>query len=136
MRKALSCALLVLAACGYTETHDLVLRPSSGPARHPVEVYVGDQAPRVPYYEVALIQVVGHGGDANPEDVTRAIAERATQLGCDAVVRVHVDQGYTMAHGFGVCVEYVRAQPQRRVSPSPEPAPAPTPEPEPGDVTM
>ena len=136
MNKGLTCALLCLAACGYTETHDLILRPLPAPARHPVEIYMENQAPRLPYYEVALIQVVGHAGDADPDDVTHALAERAAQLGCDAVVRVHVDQGYTMAHGFGVCVEFVKTVRPPAPTPAPAPAPTPTAEPEPGDVSM
>jgi hypothetical protein len=107
MRLAGLLLALAVAGCGYTETHEVVLRAPTGPSPHPVELYVGGRMPERPVYEVALLQVTGHGGDANLEAVTHGLAARASLLGCDAVVRIHVDEGYTMAHGFGVCVRYV-----------------------------
>jgi uncharacterized protein YbjQ (UPF0145 family) len=49
---------------------------------------------------------VGYDGDSSLEDVTEALRERGRQLGCDAVVRVRVELGYTMSHGYGVCVRW------------------------------
>ena len=98
---------VALAGCGYTETHDVVLRSQTAIRPHAVEVYVGTQAPVRPFYEVALVQVVGHGNEANMESVTRALGARASALGCDAIVRVRVDSGYAMANGVGVCVRWV-----------------------------
>jgi len=63
------------------------------------------QAPPRPFYEVALLQVIGHGSDANLEDMVKALTVRASSLGCDAIVRIGVDQGYSIAHGFGVLRE-------------------------------
>ena len=100
---------LPLLGCGYLETHDALLRAATAPTGREAEVYVGAQSPPRPFYEIALLQVVGHGTDADMEDVTRALAVRAAILGCDAVVRVHVDQGYMAAHGFGVGVKYAVA---------------------------
>ena len=107
MKATLRFVLVALAGCGYTETHDVVLRSQTAIRPHAVEVYVGTQAPVRPFYEVALVQVVGHGNEANMESVTRALGARASALGCDAIVRVRVDSGYAMANGVGVCVRWV-----------------------------
>jgi hypothetical protein len=116
--------LLSLAGCGYTETHEVVLRAPSRPSGQPVEIYMHGQAPPRPFYEVALLQVVGHGSDANLEDVIKALTQRAASLGCDAIVRIQIDQGYSLTHGFGVCVHWLAPAPAPLPSPAP-PGPAP-----------
>jgi hypothetical protein len=120
-------AAAALVACGHVELHELVLRAPSAPARHAPEVYFAGRPPPRAFYEVALLQAIGYGDDANMEDLTRALAGRATQLGCDAVVRVHVDQGYTRAHAFGVCVKWspVAAPPAPSRAPASPPVTAP-----------
>jgi hypothetical protein len=118
-------AAAVVAGCGYTETHVVTLRTPQG-AGPRAELYMGDQPPPRPFIEAALLEAVGHGTHANPEHVTEALRIRAQILGCDAVVRVHVEQGYTMAHGFGVCVRYVAP-----VGPVPTPQSPPS-----GDVNL
>ncbi|MEO6418874.1 MAG: hypothetical protein ABIP39_05675 [Polyangiaceae bacterium] len=110
---------LLLVGCGFTEVHEVLLRPPV-PASQAVEVYVGGQNPQRPFYEVGLLQVVGHGSNANGRDVTKALANRASRVGCDALVRVHVDQGYTMANVVGVCVRWAGSAP---AMPPPPPAP-------------
>jgi hypothetical protein len=118
------------------------LRAATPPTGRAAEVYMADQTPARPFYEVALVQAIGHGTEANPEDVVKSLRARSEQLGCDAVVRVRVEQGYSMAHGFGVCVRYAGAAgaplaaPPAASSASP-PAPAPTtPPPSPSDVDL
>ena len=90
-------------------------------------------APTRPYYELAIVQAIGFGGDANPEDVTHSLTDKAAALGCDAVVRVHIDVGYTRAHAAGVCVKYFGPAPEGEVAPSgplpPAPPANPTPPP-------
>ena len=110
---AVALASCPLAGCGYTEMHEVILRaPPVGPeARGPVEIYMLEQAPPRPWYEIALLQVIGHGSHANLEDVIHALTSRAAGLGCDAVVRIHVDQGYSMTHAFGACVRWSGASP-------------------------
>jgi hypothetical protein len=108
-----------VSGCGYTETHEVQLRAPAPPSGRPVEVYMMGQPPPRPFYEVALLQVIGHGADANLEDVVKALTARASTLGCDALVRIGIDQGYSLAHGFGVCVRWAA------VAPAPAPAPAP-----------
>ena len=98
--------LASIAGCGYTEMHEVVLRAPSPPSGRAVEVYMVGQSPSRPFYEVALLQVIGHGTDANLEETVKSLTVRASSLGCDAIVRIAVDQGYSIAHGFGVCVRW------------------------------
>ncbi len=118
MRRALVLAsTLALAACGHTETHVAMLRAPQPPTGHAVELYVADQqAPTRPYYEIGLVQAIGFGSDATPEEVTKALTARAGAMGCDAVVRTFIDLGYSRAHAAGVCVKFLAPGP-----PAPEP---------------
>lgn len=137
--RALAALALLVAGCGYTEIHEVVLRaPGAQTAQtaHPVEVYMYGQAPPRQFFEVALLQVVGHGSHANPADLVRGLTARATQLGCDAVIRVQIDQGYSLAHAFAVCARWTAAPPvaplpMPELIPTPTPAPALAPPPEP-----
>jgi hypothetical protein len=136
--------LLLLAAsgCGHTETHVAMLRAPQAPTGHVVELYVADQAPPArPFYDIGIVQAIGFGTDANGEDVTRALTDKASQLGCDAVVRVFIDLGYSRAHASGVCVKFLAPgppgptailPPRRDDNPPPPPMrPAPVPQLEP-----
>ena len=142
-RATLACAAIAFAiatsACGHLETHDVLLRAPtarSDVAPRDVEIYFEGRWPERAFYEVALIQIVGFGTNANPEDVTQAMAARGRPLGCDAVVRVRVDQGYARANGFGVCVRYSPVQaPAAPTSPPAPPAPSPLPSATPDDNT-
>ena len=91
--------------CGYTELHEAVLRPTTAPTTQ-VELYVSEQSPRRPFYEVALLEVFGYGSDADVEDLTAALQARGRALGCDGILRVHFDMGRTVGHGYGVCVRW------------------------------
>jgi hypothetical protein len=110
-RLAVAFAALGAVGCGHLEVHELLLRPPEPPAPRPAALYFVGRTPDRPYYDVALLQVVGYGDDANMEDVARALAVRAARLGCDAVVRVRIDQGWTRAHAFGVCARWSPAVP-------------------------
>ena len=129
---ALAFGGVALAGCGHTEAHAALLRAPQPATTGNVELYVVDQAmPTRPFYEIAMVQAIGFGADANPEDVTRALAAKAAALGCDAVVRVSIDLGYTRAHASGVCVKYFGpalegdAPPRPVLPPSPGANPAP-----------
>lgn len=120
---------LALVGCGHTETHHALFRQPESPTGHTVELYMADQPiPARPYYEIALVQAVGFGSDAHPEDIASALSEKAGKLGCDAVVRVFLDQGYSRANASGVCVRWVGAPPPGAApgptSLTPTPAPA------------
>ncbi len=100
--------LALVAGCGHTETHQALLRAPEAETGRPAELYMGDQPlPARPYYEVALVQATGFGNEAHPEDVVQALTEKASKLGCDAVLRTFVDQGYTRANATGVCVKWL-----------------------------
>ncbi len=105
-------AVAGLVGCGTVETHTAMLR-SPGPAQPSgqVEIYLDDQDPGRLVEELGFVQAYGSGAKATPEDVARALAERAAELGCDAVVRVSIDVGYTRAHAAGVCVKLVGPAP-------------------------
>jgi hypothetical protein len=128
----------VALGCGHTETHAAMLRAAEPPTGRPVELYMADQPPPArPFYEIALVQAIGFGSDAHPEDVAKALTDKAGRLGCDAVLRTFIDQGYSRAHAAGVCVKWLGPgpaaptpvlPPSRGSNPPPpnaRPAPAP-----------
>ena len=112
MKRTLAAALSVaLAGCsGYAEVHEVLLRQPSPPNGRGVEIYTEGQDPQRPFWEIAMLQAIGYAGDADMEGVAKALAGRAAELGCDALVRVHFDQGYGRAHGYGVCVRWANAR--------------------------
>ena len=115
---ATALASAALAGCGHTESHAALLRAPQAPTAGKVELYVADQAaPTRPFYEVAIVQAIGFGADANPEDVAHALTDKAAALGCDAVVRAYIDIGYTRAHAAGVCVKYLAPAPEGEAPP-------------------
>ncbi|HEX7667893.1 MAG TPA: hypothetical protein VF407_25375 [Polyangiaceae bacterium] len=130
-RASLFVGALLLAGCGSTEVHQILLRQPSGSPRRHVELYVVGRPPQRPFYEVGLVQVIGHGTDADVADVTNAIERRAGELGCDAVIGIHVELGSTRAHATGICVNWYEVAPPQQPKGSPEPIPsaAPTPAP-------
>lgn len=140
---AVACLGLAVASvgCGHTETDAAMLRAPQ-PRTERVELYVAGQATPVrPYYEIALVQAIGFGTDANAEDVAHALTQKAGSLGCDAVIRVYVDVGYSRANASGVCVKYLAPGPAGPPAvlaprppanpPAPRIPPAPTPRIEP-----
>lgn len=136
---ALALALGGLTGCrGHVETHAVLLRaPVPGPSSR-VEVYVVGQAPARRFYEMGFVQAVGFADTANPEDLVRGLVQKGQELGCEAVVRVQVDVGYTKAHASGVCVRWLDAAtdttyvaPALPSAPRPTPSYRPTPAPRP-----
>jgi hypothetical protein len=125
-------ASLALAGCGHSETHAAMLRAPQPRTSRAVELYVVDQAPPArPFFDVAIVQAIGFGTEANPEDVTQALSQKAAALGCDAVVRVFIDVGYSRAHAAGVCVKFLTDGP-----PGPAPIFPPAPEKNPTPPSM
>lgn len=142
MKGTLAFFALLAVGCGHIDTHQAMLRPAEPPSGKPVELYMAEQTlPARPYYEIALVQAVGFGNDAHPEDVANALVEKASRLGCDAVLRTFIDQGYSRAHASGVCVKWLGpgapaptpslppAQPDNPRPPEVRPSPAPRIEP-------
>jgi hypothetical protein len=131
--------MIFLAGCGSVEVHQVFLRRPSMIENREVEVYVAGSPPKHLYYDIAIVQAIASGSDADVEHVTHALANRAGRLGCDALVRVHVELGYGRAHGTGVCVVWAKAV-AAPIAPTPLPTPiaAPTsstPEPTPPPPT-
>jgi hypothetical protein len=113
------------------ETHQAMFRAPEPPSGTATELYMADQPPPPrPYYEIALVQATGFGNEAHPENVARALAAKGGSLGCDAVIRTFLDQGYSKANASGVCVKWVGPPVQVVVPPLPPP-PATT---DPGSV--
>jgi hypothetical protein len=99
-------AALALACfgCGSVETRAVAFRPPSAPPAQ-TDLYVG-KVPERPYYEAGLVQAVGIGTGAEEASVLQALRAKGRALGCDAVVRVAIEQGQTAAHAIGVCVRW------------------------------
>lgn len=100
---ALVLAASVATACGHSELHEVVFRTAPRTVG-PVEVYLVGQAPSRPFDELALLQLVSSGDQAEPAVVLAALSQRASELGCDALVRVRIDVGLTTTNAYGVCV--------------------------------
>lgn len=110
--RALALVLPLLVACGHTEARQAMLRSAEAPTGRPVELYLAEQPlPARPFYEIALVQATGFGSEAHPEDLVRALTDRAGALGCDAVVRAFIDQGYSRSNATGVCVKWLAPGP-------------------------
>jgi hypothetical protein len=74
-------------------------------AAHGGMVRVLMEAEPVPegFREIALVQAITHGREANLEHIIAGLRSRSALLGCTAIVRVHIDQGSESASGNGVC---------------------------------
>ncbi len=120
-----ACVASVIAACGQTHVYQAVLRDEGAPraSSRPPELYLGEQRPAWRFYDVGLVQAVGFGDEATPEDMADALRVRGRDLGCDALVKVSVDVGASLAHGYGVCVRATRTANLQPAPPAP-PAPA------------
>ncbi|HQY63696.1 MAG: hypothetical protein IPQ09_28700 [Myxococcales bacterium] len=113
-------------ACGSVETHTAMLRAPGPPRpRAAVDLYLGDQTPARALDELGFVQAYGSGNKATPEDLAGALVARAAELGCDAVVHVAIDVGYTRAHAAGVCVAWVGPPPAGFAYERPVLAPSP-----------
>lgn len=109
-RLVVGLAAFTLAACDYTEAHDMLIRDSSEQSGRPVALFFAGESPRRPFREIAMLEVIGHGADADTAQVEYGLRQRAEEFGCDAVVRVHINQSFAMARGAGVCARYSSAE--------------------------
>jgi hypothetical protein len=98
---------LVTGCGGHVETHAVMLRAPVPPTAGRVEVYMVGQQPARRFYEMGFVQAVGFADTANAEDLVKGLVTRGAEVGCEAIVRVQVDLGYTRAHASGVCVRYL-----------------------------
>ena len=100
----LSVLSLFTAACGTTRTSRVVTGKESAPYSGEVKILMDGTPVPEGMQEVALVQAIGHGFHADLEHVIQGLRAEAATLGCDAVVRVKVDQGSTQASANGVCM--------------------------------
>ncbi len=125
-----SCALLLLSsACAHPESHVALVRDPLPPVST-VEVVSADTPVTRGYTELGLVQAFGFGDAAASDEVLRELRLRAGSLGCDGVIRVRVDVGYTRSHAAGTCVRWDHG-PSPRAGESTVPMSAPLPSPPP-----
>lgn len=140
-RLARALLLSVLGAgplgCVHAESHAALFR-EAGPPVSSVEIVPADTPVLRPYTEIGLVQAIGFG-DGGADAALAELRAKAGALGCDGVIRVHVDVGYSRSHGAGVCVRWEGRSPAQAaetpVQMSPPPAPPPSPPPPPRSLT-
>jgi hypothetical protein len=93
---------LVLVACGSIKNHYVMTGTPRAPSAGNVRIELEGAAVPPGFVEVAIVQTVGTHGKANLESLIAGLKSQAQQLGCNAVVRVHVDQGSSRATAVGV----------------------------------
>ncbi len=139
--RALSVVPVLLASvalatgCGHVDTHEAILRAPTGGRSKSVELYMADQPmPSRPFAEIAIVQAIGFGNKSGPEDLADALTDKASALGCDAVIRTFIDLGYSRGHAAGTCVKFLAEGPaapapnlpqKRPTNPTPPGVPAP-----------
>lgn len=92
------------AACGSLTLH----RVMTGNAQQPIDPYavrvlLADAAVPPSFQEVAIVEAIGRGTDADLEHVVAGLRQEAAALGCTYVVHVRIDQGSGTATGTGTC---------------------------------
>jgi hypothetical protein len=106
MRHLLVASTVVfLGGCAHAESHAALFREPREPVST-VEVVSADTPVSRPYTELGLVQAFGFGDSRTGDEVLRELRAKAASLGCDGVIRVHVDVGYSRSHGAGVCVRW------------------------------
>ncbi|MBI5501216.1 MAG: hypothetical protein HY907_13300 [Deltaproteobacteria bacterium] len=108
IRGALTAVPMVLALCGClfgrVETSRVLTGPAGPPYAGPVAIVMENAPPPASFVEVGILQAIGYGTYANLARIVESLQGQAAGLGCDAVIRVHVDQGSSQASGTGICV--------------------------------
>jgi len=122
------CALLSMG-CAHAESHAALIREPLSPVST-VEIIPADTPLNRGYTELGLVQAFGFGDSAAGDEVVRELRAKAASLGCDGVIRVHIDVGYSRSHGAGVCVRWDNG-PGPRAAESTVPMSAPLKEPPP-----
>lgn len=96
---------VALGACAHAESHAAMFREPRPPVAA-VEIVTADTPVTRPYTELGLVQAFGFGDAAASDEVLRELRAKAASLGCDGIIRVRFDVGYTRSHGAGVCVRW------------------------------
>ena len=104
MRHAIGLVLaLVVCGCGATRVSHVMTGTARPPTAGAVTLYMESAPPPADFQEIALIQAVGHGGHADMEHAIEGLRRVALSLGCTTIVRIHIDQGASVASANGVC---------------------------------
>jgi len=115
----LTLSVACLAGCGWTSSHVVMTGTAAAPYQGEVRIVLESAPVPAGLEEVAIVQAVGHGLDADLEHILAGLKDQARALGCDTVVRVHIDQGNGTASASGVAARV------RPAAPPPAPAAAP-----------
>ena len=99
-------AIFALAGCGHAEAHFAPFAPARPPTSH-VEIHT-TTLPAAPFAEQGLVQVLAWGNATDERTMIAALEQEAKRRGCDAVVRVRLDEGAGEAQAIGVCVVFAR----------------------------
>ncbi len=91
------------SGCGSTTTSFVQTGWTAPPTQTGVAVVMEGAPLPDGFAEIALVQAVGRGMHADLAHVIAGLQEISASLGCTVVVRVHVDQGSTIASANGVC---------------------------------
>jgi len=83
----------------------VLLRPAP-PATDAVGLFF-DTLPDRPFTEVAVVQALGSGADAHPQQMLVALQDKGKALGCNAIVRIDLTNRAGSAHAVGVCVVWL-----------------------------
>lgn len=102
----LALVALLLAACGSTTTFRMVIGPAGPAHRRDVQVFLTSMPLPSDYVEVAVVEAIGRGDQADVAHVMEGLRVEAATLGCDAVIHAQVDQGSTLVVGTAVAVRW------------------------------
>jgi hypothetical protein len=107
--KRLLLACTFVSACfllnlGHTTTSHVLTGQVGAPYTGEITVKLEGEPLPQNFQEVAIVQSVGTGSHANLEHVVQGLKEEAAKLGCNAVLRVKIDQGSSNASATGVAV--------------------------------
>lgn len=108
-------AAALTLGCGQTVVHRWMLAAPQRPTNAPVRVF-SSRGATPPSHEIALIEAVGTGNQAEGDLVLNALQREAMSLGCNGVVRVELAQGESTVVATGVAVQLGDQSTQQRVS--------------------
>ncbi len=94
--------VLALSGCGRVQNHHVLTGAPRAASAGDVRVLMENAPVPEGFVEVAIVQSVGSGFKAELAPVISGLKEQAQKLGCNAVVRVRVDQGASLATAVGV----------------------------------
>lgn len=117
MKRLVLLLMLAASGCGTTRMHHVITgRPGAAWNGNPM-IFMENQPAPADFDEVAIIQAVGRGTHADMPHVVGGLQDEAAMLGCNAVVRVHIDQGDTIATATGVAGRTRESGPAPRALP-------------------